>query len=176
MAGRRRTLHTLSFAAAAVLLGTGLGLATAASAAQVPTPDEVLLSQGKPVTASSTRSGFPARNVVDGKTSTRWLSRTGGTQWVAVDLGTVTPIVRVRVTWDSACAKGYQVQTAPGNSVWTTVFSTGKGFGGVADIAVSGTARQVRVLMTRQCVNPPGRYYGLRELQVYGPVVVLRER
>lgn len=169
MAGRARTL-SLCFAAAAVLLGTGLGLATAAGAAQVPTPTEVLLSQGKPASASSTRSGFPAANTVDGKTTTRWLSRSGGTQWVSVDLGTVQRIVRVRLTWDTGCARDYQVQTSPGNAVWTTVFRTTRGNGGVDDLTVSGTARQVRVLMTRRCKGSGG--YGLRELQVYGPVVV----
>lgn len=166
MAGRARTLF---LAAAAVLLGTGLGLATAANAAQVPTPTEVLVSQGKPATASSARSGFPAANTVDGKTSTRWLSRTGGTQWVAVDLGTLQPIVRVRLTWDSACARDYQVQTSSGNSVWTTLVRTTRGNGGVDDLPVTATARQVRVLMTKRC---KGTGYGLRELQVYGPVVV----
>jgi chitodextrinase len=165
MAGR---LRTLSFAVAAVLLGTGLGLATAADAGQVPTPTGVLLSQGRPVTASSTRSGFPARNVVDGKTSTRWVSKGGGTQWVAVDLGAVAPIVRVRLTWDHACARSYEVQTSPGGGGWTTVFRTTTGNGGVDDLTVSGSARQVRVLMTRRCT---GSGYALRELQVYGPRV-----
>jgi chitodextrinase len=166
MAGR---LRILSLAATVALLGAGLGLATAANATQTAAPNDVLLSQGKPTKASSTRPGFPAKNAVDGKTSTKWRSNALGTQWISVDLGAVQPIVRVRLAWDGSCARTYQIQTSPGNAVWTTVFRTTKGNGGVDDIAVTGTARRVRLLMTHQCVNPPGRWYGLRELQVYGP-------
>src|SRR2546430_13083336 len=86
----RRT-RALSLIAAVALLGTGLLVTTSASATQTtngiaaatPTP----ISQGRPVLASSTRSGFPATNAVDGKTTTRWASGPSVTQWLALDLG-----------------------------------------------------------------------------------------
>jgi glucose/arabinose dehydrogenase len=162
MAGR---LRTLSLVAAVALLGTGLAVTTVASAA----PTDVLLSKNHPATAFTTRSGFPARNAVDGRAATRWASNSGGTQWIAVDLGTMSQLVRVRLHWDTACASSYQIQTSPGNAVWTTIFSTTKGNGGVDNIAVKGTGRWVRVLMLKRCPNAPGKGYSLREFQVYGP-------
>src|SRR5262249_32721214 len=131
MAGR---LRTLSLVAAALLLGTGLAVATAANATQTAAPTDVLLSKNHPVTAFTTKAGFPAKNAVDGKPSTRWASNSATTQWIAVDLGTVSAIVRVRLVWDAACARGYQLQTSPGNGVWTTIFTTTKGNGDVDNV------------------------------------------
>src|SRR5262249_20967652 len=118
MAGR---LRMVSLIAAAVLLGTGLAATTAAGATRTPASADVLLSKNHPVTAFTTRAGFPAKNAVDGKTSTRWASNSGATQWIAVDLGAPKDIVRVHLAWDAACASAYQLQTSPGNGIWTTI-------------------------------------------------------
>jgi glucose/arabinose dehydrogenase len=159
----------VSLVAAAVLLGTGLAVTTAAGATQTAAPTDVLLSKNHPVTAFTTKAGFPAKNAVDGKTSTRWASNSGTTQWIAVDLGAMKDIVRVRLVWDAACASAYQLQTSPGNGVWTTIFSTTKGNGGVDNVKVHGSGRSVRVFMTKRCPGAPGKGYSLREFQVYGP-------
>ncbi|MET9943035.1 discoidin domain-containing protein, partial [Streptomyces halstedii] len=47
----------------------------------------VLLSQGKPVTASSEENyGTPATAAVDGNANTRWSSAASDPQWIRVDL------------------------------------------------------------------------------------------
>ncbi|MGV9273863.1 discoidin domain-containing protein [Streptomyces griseosporeus] len=48
---------------------------------------ETLLSQGRPVAASSTEEPFSAQGAVDGNPSTRWSSAFSDPQWIRVDLG-----------------------------------------------------------------------------------------
>ncbi|MFC9324596.1 discoidin domain-containing protein, partial [Kitasatospora sp. NPDC057015] len=62
----------------------------------------VLLSQGKPVTASSEENyGTPATNAVDGNTGTRWSSANTDPQWIQVDLGAPSAIGQVVLNWES---------------------------------------------------------------------------
>ena len=55
-----------------------------------------LISQGKPVTASSVENaGTPAANAVDGNAGTRWSSAFADPQWIQVDLGATYAIDQV---------------------------------------------------------------------------------
>ncbi|WP_020385054.1 glycosyl hydrolase family 8 [Kribbella catacumbae] len=148
------------FGAAAVLVASIL-MPTAARAA------ETLLSQGRPATASSIEAaGFEAGKAVDGNASTRWASVEGhDPEWIQVDLGSAQPISRVKLTWEAAYAKSYQVRISTDGSTWTTAFSTTSGNGATDDLTVAGTARYVRINGTAR-----GTSYGysLYEFQVYG--------
>ncbi|MEV7969520.1 discoidin domain-containing protein [Sphaerisporangium sp. NPDC088356] len=105
-------------------------------------------------------------NAVDGNAATRWGSAYTDPQWITVDLGASHSINRVRLNWEAAFARAYQVQTSPDNSTWTTVFSTTSGDGGVDDLTVTGTGRYVRVYGTQRALSPYG--YSLWDLNVYG--------
>lgn len=48
---------------------------------------ETLLSQGRPVVASSTEDPFGAPGAVDGNPATRWAGAFSDPQWIRVDLG-----------------------------------------------------------------------------------------
>src|SRR5690349_10266433 len=87
---------------------------------------ETLLSQGKPATASSIEgSGFEAAKAVDGNASTRWASIEGhDPEWIQVDLGSTQAISRVKLTWEAAYAKSYQVRISTDGSSWTNAYST----------------------------------------------------
>jgi hypothetical protein len=130
------------------------------------TPAPTDLARGRPVTVSSTddpgRSGSLA---VDGSASTRWSSAYSDPQWIAVDLGAVYPLSRVRLSWEAAYGRAYQVQTSPDNATWTAVYSTTTGDGGVDDIALSGSGRYVRVYGTQRGTQWG---YSLWDLNVYG--------
>jgi hypothetical protein len=127
---------------------------------------DTLLSQGKPATASSTESGsYPASAAVDGNTGTRWSSAFGDPQWLQVDLGATATITSVRLNWEAAYAKSFQLQTSANGSTWTTIYSTTTGAGGVQTLTVSGSGRYVRVNGTVRA-TPYG--YSLWEFQVYG--------
>jgi hypothetical protein len=150
-------------AATTVIAGASVAVAYSASAAS-----ENLLSQGKAASASSTESSsFGAAKAVDGDTGTRWASVEGSDpQWIRVDLGAASTITHVKLSWEAAYAKAYQVETSNDGTSWTSVYSTTTGNGATDDLTgLTGSGRYVRVYGTKR-----GTSYGysLYEFQVYG--------
>ncbi|MET7403924.1 discoidin domain-containing protein, partial [Dactylosporangium sp. NPDC005572] len=128
------------------------------------------LAQGRPVTVSSTEAGANvAANAVDGNPATRWSSTYSDPQWITVDLGQPYALNRVRINWENAFGRAYQVQVSNDNSSWTSVFSTTTGDGGVDDLTVTGTGRYVRVYGTQRALTQYG--YSIFDLNVYGSPV-----
>jgi beta-glucanase (GH16 family) len=158
--GRAPRAVLLLLVLAAAVLGLP-GLTPAAGAA------DPLLSQGKPVTASSTENAaFPAAAAVDGNPGTRWSSAAADPQWIQVDLGATATVSQVVLQWEAAFARAFQIQTAAAAAgPYTTVFSTTTGAGGTQTIPVSGTGRYVRVLGTTRATQFG---YSLFEFQVFG--------
>ncbi|MFD9339106.1 discoidin domain-containing protein [Streptomyces sp. NPDC060028] len=135
---------------------------TAATAATAPT----LLSQGRPVTASSLEgAGTPAAAAVDGDNGTRWSSQFADPQWIQVDLGAPAQLSQVVLRWETAAAKAYRIELSTDGSTWSTAYSTTAGAGGVATHDLTGTARYVRMYGTQRTT---GYGYSLWEFQVYG--------
>src|SRR5512140_1914964 len=125
-----------------------------------------LISQGKPVTASSTENAaFPAVNAVDGNPGTRWASAFSDPQWIQIDLGATAGIDRVVLNWEAAYGRSYQIQTSANGSTRTTIYSTTTGDGGTDDLAITGSGRYVRMNGT---VRATQYGYSLWEFQVYG--------
>ncbi|HEV7707779.1 MAG TPA: discoidin domain-containing protein, partial [Asanoa sp.] len=131
-----------------------------------PTP----LSRNQPVTVSSVEPGSPhaGANAVDGNTATRWGSAYSDPQWITVDLGSARTVNRVRLQWEAAFARGYQIQTSANGSTWTNSYATTTGDGGVDDVTLTTppTARYVRVNGTQRALTQYG--YSLWEFEVYG--------
>ncbi|MFB7950561.1 discoidin domain-containing protein, partial [Kitasatospora phosalacinea] len=121
----RRTVKTLWTAALAVLaLLTSLLVTNTPVAQAAP----ALLSQGRPVTASSVENaGTPASAAVDGDNGTRWSSAAADPQWIQVDLGAGATLSQVVLRWETAAAKAYQLQTSTDGANWTSVHSTSTG-------------------------------------------------
>ncbi len=155
----RAPLLLLVALAAAVL---GLPGLTAPARAADP-----LISQGKPVTASSTESvAFPAAAAVDGNPGTRWSSAFGDPQWIQVDLGATATVSQVTLSWETAFGRSIQIQTASSaTGPFTTVFATTTGAGGTQTIPVTGSGRYVRMTGT---VRATQWGYSLWEFQVFG--------
>ncbi|GAB3921422.1 hypothetical protein GCM10029976_008450 [Kribbella albertanoniae] len=128
---------------------------------------EMLLSRGKPATASSIEgAGFEAGKAVDGNSTSRWASQEGSDpQWIQVDLGAAANLSRVKLNWEAAYGKAYQVQLSTDGTTWSTAYSTTTADGGTDEIPVTGTARYVRINGTAR-----GTAYGysLFEFEVYG--------
>jgi hypothetical protein len=125
-----------------------------------------LLSQGRTATASSTENaGTPASAAVDGSTATRWSSAFSDPQWLQVDLGASHAIGQVKLNWEAAYAKSFQIQTSADGANWTTVYSTTTGAGGNQTLNVSGSGRYVRVYGTQRAT---AYGYSLYEFQVLG--------
>ncbi|WP_144120545.1 discoidin domain-containing protein [Catellatospora sichuanensis] len=141
-------------------------LAVVAGSANAADP---LISQGKPVTASSLENAvFPATAAVDGDNGTRWSSASSDPQWIQVDLGATATISQVVLRWEAAYATAFQIQvSATGTGGWTNIYSTTTGTGGVQTLTVSGSGRYVRMNGTARATI---HGYSLWEFQVYGVI------
>ncbi|WP_239094940.1 discoidin domain-containing protein, partial [Planotetraspora silvatica] len=85
----RPLMAALAALVAALLAGYTVVTAPAQAAS-------TLLSQGRPVTASSVENpGAPASAAVDGDLGTRWSSAFADPQWIQVDLGATATIDQV---------------------------------------------------------------------------------
>jgi len=127
-----------------------------------------LISQGRPVLASSTENaGTPASAAVDGNAGTRWSSAFSDPQWIQVDLGAAATVDQVTLVWETAYARSFQIQISADGSAWTTIFSTTTGTGGTQTLAITGTGRYVRMNGTVRA-TPYG--YSLWEFQVFGTI------
>ncbi|MEU0744686.1 discoidin domain-containing protein [Streptomyces sp. NPDC006134] len=152
-------------------LGLLIALAvTLLSLAGIPGPPpahaaDPLLSQGRPVTVSSTENPFAGANAVDGDPGTRWSSAFADPQWIQVDLGASARISEVALNWEAAYAKAFQIQVSADARTWSTVHETSAGTGGSQRLTVSGTGRYVRVYGTQRATQYG---YSLWEFQVYG--------
>ena len=115
------------------------------------------LAYQKPVAASSTHSAqYKPENAVDGDPGTYWSSAFQDDAWLAVDLGAMKKIGRVRIQWEAAFAKAFSLQVSADGKSWTDVYKTDDGKGGVSEIRFAPVeARHVRLLCTKR-----GTQYG----------------
>jgi acyl-homoserine lactone acylase PvdQ len=126
------------------------------------------LAANKPVTATSAETGgypSPAANAVDADSATRWASDWSDNQSVTVDLGSVQPVSRVILNWESAYGKSYKIQVSADGVTWRDAVSVVDGDGGQDNVAFATTsARFVRMAGVQR-----GTKYGysLYEFQVY---------
>ena len=130
-------------------------------------PGTTDLARHRPVTASSTSEEYRNPSLaVDGDATTRWSSEYSDPQWISVDLGAPYELGRVRLNWEGAAARAYEIQISPDGTNWTTVHSTTTGDGGVDDIEISGTGRYVRMYGTQRTTEWG---YSLFDFNVYPP-------
>ncbi|MEV7098428.1 discoidin domain-containing protein [Amycolatopsis sp. NPDC051045] len=150
------------WSALAVLALTLAALLTAPVAQAAP----VLLSQGRPVTASSAESAaFPASAAVDGDAGTRWSSGFSDPQYLQVDLGSTQQLSQVVLNWEAAYAKAFTIQASADGATWTSLYSTTTATGGTQTLNVTGSGRYVRLTGTQRATQYG---YSLWEFQVYG--------
>ena len=120
---------------------------TSASGA-TPTCDTRDVADGRSTTASSVQGpGTPAAAAADGNAGTRWSSAASDAQWWQVDLGARTELCGLRLVWEAAYARGYDVQVSDDGTTWTTVAGTRTGTGGTEQLDVHASGRFLRVAM-----------------------------
>jgi beta-glucanase (GH16 family) len=160
---RRRRPRLVAALVAGLATTLAFTLLSAPSSAQPTAP----LSQGKPVTASSTESvAFPASAAVDGDGGTRWSSAFTDEEWLSVDLGAVEQISSVVLEWETAAAAAYRVETSQNGTSWTTVHETTAADGGTDTLDISTEARYVRMTGLERATQWG---YSLWEFQIFGP-------
>lgn len=120
----------------------------------------------RPATSSSNENaGLTPNLAVDGNTGTRWSSAFSDPQWIQVDLGSTLSICHVRLIWEAAYGRSYQIQVSNDATNWTTIYATTTGDGGTDDLTgLSGSGRYVRMYGTARAT---GYGYSLWEFEVY---------
>src|SRR5205085_12420964 len=89
----------------------------------------------------TTSQGTTGANLTDENHLTAWLTNAPGTGWAYVDLGAPQSIAHVRLYWNGAYAKGYDIQVSSDALSWNRVGGeTNNTSAGWKDYDVSGTS------------------------------------
>jgi hypothetical protein len=124
------------------------------------------LARGKTTVASSNESSFyPASNATDGNATTRWSSAYSDPQWIYVDLGSCYNVCQVKLAWEAAYGKDYQMQVSDDATTWTTVQTVTGNTSLTNILPVKGAGRYVRMYGTARGITAG---YSLFEFEVYG--------
>lgn len=124
------------------------------------------LALNRPGTASSVTGSFVASQAFDASLSTRWESAYSDPQWIYVDLGNTYSISRVKITWETAMAKDYQIQVSSDATNWTTIKTvTGNSTAVNEHTGLTGSARYVRIYGTARTT---AYGYSIFGMEVYG--------
>jgi hypothetical protein len=132
-----------------------------------PTPATTRLTPVAATASSSENTGTTAAKAIDGNMTSRWASAFADPQYLQLDLGAVKDISRVKIYWEAAYGKDYQLQTSLDGTSWTSIQSVINGDGGLDDITgLAGRGRYLRVYGTRRATTYG---YSIYEIEVYGP-------
>ncbi|WP_404531228.1 di-heme oxidoredictase family protein [Massilia sp. TN1-12] len=118
-----------------------------------PLPGDVDLSKPgvavKPVTAFSSGDENPANDAtkaIDGNTSTRWSSTSENGAWITFDFGQKTPVGYMKLVWENAYGKEYELQVSDDGQSWTKLRTVSNGTGGTEEFFnLNANARYVRI-------------------------------
>ena len=130
------------------------------------------IALNKPAHASSLENAqFPASGAFDGNLTTRWSSAYSDPQYIYVDLGNRYDICNVRILWETALGKDFQIQIADDTSNWKTLANISNNGSQDNSIPVQATGRYVRILGT---ARGTGFGYSIYEFQVYGKLSAIQ--
>lgn len=131
---------------------------------------EVDVAQGKPTKASSSEnSGSASDFAVDGNSETRWSSEWEDPQWFMVDLENIYDIYKIRINWEGAFGKSYDIQFSKNGIDWTTVYSETNSDGGEDIIELTGEAKYIRFYGTERAT---GYGYSFFDFEVYATGII----
>lgn len=130
-------------------------------------PHKLNLALNQPVVASSTADSSPPANAVDEDATTRWSSAYTNREWIYVDLGSERQIDEIKLDWEHAAGRDYDLEVSDDAQNWTTVKSVqGNAAGGWLDYPdLNAHGRYVRMNGKARTTQ-----YGfsLLEFQVFG--------
>lgn len=117
--------------------------------------------------SSAYSASFKAANAVDGLPGTRWSSAEpyGKAEWLQIDLGSIKPIGRIEISWETAYAKGYRLSISNDANTWQQIFLTGAGDGGL-DV-LNNLKTSGRYLKLDCLERGSGHGYSIREFKAF---------
>jgi CxxC motif-containing protein (DUF1111 family) len=110
-----------------------------------PTKPGIVL---KPVAATSSgvEGNMTAALAIDGKTSTRWGSKSEDGAWIQFDFGTKTQVGYMKLLWENAYGKEYALNVSDDGQTWSQVRYVSAGTGGTEEFYNLGVnARYIRL-------------------------------
>jgi len=148
-------------------ISAGAGTVRDTATVTVAELTEVNLALHKPVTSSSNENAATlAQYVNDGNIGTRWGSTFKNNEYIQIDLLENYIINKIKLFWDAAYAKSYQIWVSTDEENWTVAYQQDNANGGNQTIDLNAVgARYIRlVALTRATV------YGssINEFEVYG--------
>lgn len=143
-------------------------------------PDWMLLSFRKPVTVSSSLSGYPAENLVDEEVRTAWVADgKKGTEWVQIDLEREADVYAIQLNYDEYGATQKGINPDLYQSYVLYASHDGKKWYVVADKRMKRTDTphdyvefespfSARYIKWENCGYTIADHVSLRELRVFG--------
>ncbi|MBN1522720.1 MAG: family 16 glycosylhydrolase [Candidatus Aureabacteria bacterium] len=128
-----------------------------------------LISRGKTASASSVESNTAAlgpKSVTDGKMGTRWSSQFSDPQWIVIDLGKTCVVQAVRLEWETAYGREYDIESSLDGQQWKTIRSVHDTVGGTQEIWMRPVKARFVRLYGRKRATQWG--YSLWEFEVFG--------
>jgi hypothetical protein len=137
------------------LLFLFIGLLPIAASGQTPS-----------LSASSEQRELPASAAMDGKMDTRWSSSASDNQWLQIDFNTPVELVGIRLHWETAYGRDYEIQTVTEDGKWQTKYNLQYGDGGIDEIYFGPT----KTKCIRICGNKRGTGWGysIWEIEILG--------
>ncbi|MBN1621155.1 MAG: discoidin domain-containing protein [Endomicrobiales bacterium] len=127
---------------------------------------EMYLTKETKVTASSSEnpSSGPEK-AFDGDMDSRWSSQASDPQWLQIDFNHAKIFNTVKLKWETAYGKAYQIQVSDDEQNWTAIHAESNGDGGTDVINTDvQSARYIRIYGTERG-TPWG--YSLWEVEVF---------
>ena len=160
--GEIRHVAALEFAVTARAGGKGWIAIDDLTLTALPPPG----APGRPpvLTASSSASGFPAKQAMDDDPTTSWRSAGSGLAWLDIDFGERREFGGLTIQWEpNLFAQNYRVETSDDLEHWTVIRSVDAGYGGRDDLYLpESESRYARLRM----FYGAGHGYGIREILV----------
>lgn len=97
---------------------------------------------------------FAAKYTIDGDRTTRWSSDHGEPHWIAYDFGEPVEITGMRIYWETAYGRDYDVEVSDDGEVWNTVYVWRDGSGGLDHVYFSPRETQfIRIVGLRRATG-----------------------
>ncbi|GIH17195.1 beta-N-acetylglucosaminidase domain-containing protein [Rugosimonospora africana] len=127
-----------------------------------------LSSQGALATASSVEQGlaqFTPDHAIDGDATTRWSSNHTDGEWLQVQFASPEHLGKVVLSWETAHAAAYDLQTSTDGTTWTTAAAVTGSSGGTETLWLDQPG--VRYLRMQGVSRTTAFGYSIYELQAY---------
>ncbi|MFA5292193.1 MAG: beta-galactosidase [Phycisphaerae bacterium] len=118
------------------------------------------------ISASSEQKEMTAAMAMDGKMDTRWSSSSNDNEWLQIDFNTPTELVGLKLHWETAYGRNYEIETLADNGKWETASKIQYGDGGVDEIYFG--LRKTRAVRFVGHKRGTGWGYSLWEIEILG--------